>query len=69
MTTSEPEPLEVPLDADTEPLPPEHPAGPDTPVSAGEAISGEGPGSGALDPRGGGTGEPPAAERVPGDGS
>lgn len=36
------------LDADDDTLPPEHPAGSDPPVSAGEVLSGEGIGTGIV---------------------
>jgi hypothetical protein len=50
-------------------LPPEHPAGSDSPISAGEVISGEGPGLGAAGRQPPPSGE--AAERpsIPGDDS
>jgi hypothetical protein len=48
------------LDADDDTLPPEHPAGSDAPVSAGEVLSGEGIGTA-------GSGQAPASREEPND--
>jgi len=59
--------------ADDDTLPPEHPAGSDGPVSAGEALSGEGIGTGAAgSPPSGTSGresDEVAAAKAPGDDS
>jgi hypothetical protein len=64
MTTPDPEPADDSTVTDSEGLPPEHPAGADTPVSAGEAVSNEGLG-GQLAPTQGGRDEQPAVDRAP----
>ena len=54
------------LDPNDDTLPPEHPAGSDAPVSAGEALSGEGIGTGAVGPTPANPAEP-NADRLPDD--
>ena len=54
------------LDPDDDTLPPEHPAGSDAPVSAGEALSGEGIGTGRSGPAPADPAEP-NADRLPDD--
>lgn len=46
-------------------LPPEHPAGADDPVSAGEALSTTGPATGGLADRGGAQEPPTDADSTP----
>ena len=55
-------------DLDDDTLPPEHPAGADAPVSAGEALSGEGIGTGAAGPQPA-TSPEPTRDEPPGDDS
>ena len=66
MTTAALPPDDDPtLDLDDDTLPPEHPAGSDSTVSAGEVLSGEGLGSGAAP----GAADAATSDHVPGDGS
>jgi hypothetical protein len=67
---SDPAPLpddEPRLDPHDDSVPPEHPAGADSTVSAGEVLSGEGIGSAAAGPARRSGAEPD--EALPGDGS
>jgi hypothetical protein len=66
MSDQQPPSQDRALDAGDDTLPPEHPAGSDAPVSAGEALSGEGIGTGRSGPSPANVTEPDD-DRLPGD--